>query len=440
MITRARLCLLAASLAVAARAADPEAVKTSGSAELWAYGTALDRVGPAPLNPGNRVAQLPGLRWTGEARVNLRLTTDRAEFVLRPRLLAQHPAGTGVPGTDQGYLSQAFARIRLDDTLALTAGRELLTWGPGNFRSPSNPLYFDAGRTDPLREVAGVDLVRLTWTHGPVSAMLAHEQDAGHLDRAATPERVTLGKVDLRGADWQISGVLATPVWGTTFLGAFAQATLGQAWLVYGEIGSGRRRQALEAAAEPFAAPFTVRAPSPRESTALLGASYTLPNGQSVTLEGLRDGHGFSRPEEARYLRPRRRHRGPVPGGPGFAPGARATGEPGPGDRPGPGPARPGLRVPALAEQPAGGRPLLAPPVDRQYPGRQQPGHRLRRKEPFGPVHRLRRRHPQPGPRRFGIRQPVPDDADPWDQMFRILTRRVCHWPGIGRNCTGEAP
>lgn len=302
MITRARLCLLAASLAVAARAADPEAVKTSGSAELWAYGTALDRVGPAPLNPGNRVAQLPGLRWTGEARVNLRLTTDRAEFVLRPRLLAQHPAGTGVPGTDQGYLSQAFARIRLDDTLALTAGRELLTWGPGNFRSPSNPLYFDAGRTDPLREVAGVDLVRLTWTHGPVSAMLAHEQDAGHLDRAATPERVTLGKVDLRGADWQISGVLATPVWGTTFLGAFAQATLGQAWLVYGEIGSGRRRQALEAAAEPFAAPFTVRAPSPRESTALLGASYTLPNGQSVTLEGLRDGHGFSRPEEARYF------------------------------------------------------------------------------------------------------------------------------------------
>jgi len=294
--------LAALCLALAAQAAEPDAVKTSGSAELWAYGAAQDRVGPAPLNPDNRVAQLPSLRWTGEARINLRLTTERAEVVLRPLLLVQHPTGADAPDVDQGYLSQAFARIRLDDALALTAGREVLTWGPGNFRSPSNPLYFDAGRTDPLREVPGVDLVRLTWTHGPVSVMLAREQDAGHLDRAATPERVTLGKVDLRGADWQVSGILATPVWGAPFGGAYAQATLGQAWLVYGEIGSGRRQQALEPAAAAFGAPFTALAPSPRETTALLGAAYTLPSGQSVALEGLRDGHGLTGQGEARYF------------------------------------------------------------------------------------------------------------------------------------------
>jgi hypothetical protein len=300
MSIRGALAMLC--LALAARAADPDAIKTAGSAELWAYGAALDRVGPAPLNPDNRVAQLPSLRWTGEARVDLRLTTERAEFVLRPLLLAQHATGIDASDTDQGYLSQAFARIRLEDGLALTAGREVLAWGPGNYRSPSNPLYFDAGRTDPLREVSGVDLVRLTWTHGRLSAMLAREQDAGHLDRAATPERVTLGKVDLRGESWQVSGILATPVWGAPFGGAYAQATLGQAWLVYGEIGSGRRQQALEAASAPFGAPFTVLAPSPRETTGLLGASYTLTNGQSVALEALRDNHGMSRQGEAQYF------------------------------------------------------------------------------------------------------------------------------------------
>ena len=295
--------LLAALVPSVARAGDEGAIKTSGNSELWAYGTSLNRTGDGPLNPNNLVAQVPDQQWTGEARLNLRLTMDSAEVVLRPRLLEQHKTGIkGDRNGDEAYLSQAFARLRLNDSLTLTAGRDLLTWGPGNFRSPSNPLNFDAGRTDPLRDVSGVDLARITYTRGPLSLMLAREQDAGHLQRAQTPEHTTLGKVDLRGDDTQFSIILATPVWEAPFFGGFAQATLGQAWLVYGELGSGRRPQALTANSAPIGAPFAVQAPSPRQTTTLLGTSYTLLNGQSISFEWLRDGHGFARQGESDFF------------------------------------------------------------------------------------------------------------------------------------------
>ncbi len=297
------LAAVAALAAPYAAAQEAGGFKISGSAEIWGYATGLQRAGNSPLNPDNRVADLPGVQWTGESRVNLRLRADSVEIVLRPRLLKQRANGvSGEPDAGEAYLSQGFARVRLNDALTLTAGRELLTWGPANFRSPSNPLYFDAGRSNPLREVSGVDLLRLTYTRGPVSLMLAREQTAGHLNSAITPEHTTLAKIDVRGDDTLVSAVLATPVYGAPFAGGFAQATLGDAWMVYGEIGSGRRAQALSMNSAPFGAPFSVRTPSARQTTALMGASYTRQNGQTVSLEWLRDGHGYSRQEEADYF------------------------------------------------------------------------------------------------------------------------------------------
>jgi hypothetical protein len=271
----ARLPLL---LALALPAAAADGFQLSGSAELRGSGTAVDRV-----------ADLPTPQWTAEARSELRLKREAVEAVLRPILFEQHNPER-FADVDQAYLSQAYARIRLGGGLTFTGGRELLTWGPANFRSPSNPLYFDAARTDPLREVPGVDLARVTWTRGPVTAMAARELDAGRLDRDGTPRPVSLAKLDLRARDSLASVIVANQVWGAPFFGGFAQPSLGEAWLVYAEIGSGR----------------SARDPS-RKTTSLLGATYTLVSGQTLGLEWLRDGHGQAQPA-------------PLPGG---APGGR---------------------------------------------------------------------------------------------------------------------
>lgn len=288
--------LLAAEPAVAQEGG----TKISGNLELWSYASRLQRVGDSPFNPANRVAALPDALWTAEARLNLRLRHGASEVVLRPRLVQIHASGASESDRHEAYLSQGFVRQRLGDHWTLTAGRELLSWGPGNFRSPSHPIYFDAGKTNPLRDVSGVDLARVGYTRGDFSATLARVFNDGHLPEAPVPQAMTLAKFDLRGDSSQFSLVVASPVNEAPFVGAYAQLTVDDAWLLYGEIGSGRRAAHLLANPGP-GWPFVATTPAPRQTTALLGASYTLENGQTLALEWLHDGHGY-RKHEARAI------------------------------------------------------------------------------------------------------------------------------------------
>ncbi len=66
--------------------------------------------------------------------------------------------------------------------------------------------------------------------------------------------------------------------------------------------------------------------PSPRANTDLAGASYTVENGQTVNLEYLYDGHGYSRAGEARYFLAEK-SAGALPGAPAAGPGAAILGQ-----------------------------------------------------------------------------------------------------------------
>lgn len=297
-----QLLLSAALLAGSAFAAE-DGFKLSGNMEVWGYASGQQRLEHSPFNPGNRVAKLPSAQLTAEMRFNLRLRNDSTEFVLRPRLLQQHDIGrSGNPDSGDATLSQGFVRQRLGAAWTITAGRELLTWGPGNFRSPSNPIYFDSGKANPLRDISGVDLVRIAHTAGAWSATLAQVFSDAHLGDQPVQEALTLAKADWRGEESLVSVIAATPVHSAPFLGAFAQTALGDAWLLYGEIGNGRRKQALNTNPDPAGAPFLLSQPSPRQTTSLVGASYTLENGQSLALEALHDGHGFRRNDARHYF------------------------------------------------------------------------------------------------------------------------------------------
>ncbi len=276
--------------------AEAEGFRMTGNMEIWTYAAGLDRRADSPFNPDNRIARLASAQQTAELRLNLRLRDDRSEFVLRPRLLQQHERGRiGDPDSGDAYLSQGFIRQRLNPMWTLSVGRELLTWGPGNFRSPSNPIYFDAGKTKPLRDVPGVDLARIAVTAGGWSASVARVVSDTRLSDNPVQSPLLLAKLDWRGEETQVCVVSATPVHTAPFLGAFAQHAIGDAWLLYGEIGYGRRQFSLTANSTGSVQPFSAREPSSSKSTSLLGIGYTLENGQSIALEWLHDGHGYSR-------------------------------------------------------------------------------------------------------------------------------------------------
>jgi hypothetical protein len=269
-------------------------LSTAWDATLYAHGTALDLRGDSVLNPGNALARLPGHTSVAEARFNLKAETDSLRLTLRPLLIARsHPAG-GQPG-QEAYISQGQLRWRLGEAWSLAAGREVLNWGPAQFRSPSSPFYFDNGRSTPLAELSGVDDVKLSWTpdtdHSLALAYLVGDGHDGHDTRDLQGSGVLYG--EQRGEDWAAGlALVKTPGQGL-FAGLHGRYTYSDALLFYAEAASSTRADALVSPSDA-SQPFRLEARSPRRSTLLLGTAYTLENGQTLNLEWLHDGHGYT--------------------------------------------------------------------------------------------------------------------------------------------------
>lgn len=275
------------------------------SLDLWLHGAALQASAPAVL---------PTQRAVLDLRPRLQAEAGPWVLDLEPRLTRQalRLQGQTVEGPTRATLSQGFVRWQ-QDRHTLVAGRERWTWGPANYRSPSHPFYFDAGRTDPLALTPGADLVRMTvdglaadpslrLTTAVVSA--GHSATDGSRAPAGAANRLLVAKLDQTGDQHLASLILALPAGGTAhrgtvagspasgsagtgtgngntpagqrsaFLGGFIQFTPDDAWLLYAEAG---------AASRPLDAGH--------RRAALLGASYTREGGDSLLIEWLqRDG------------------------------------------------------------------------------------------------------------------------------------------------------
>jgi len=306
MKTSAR-CLLILSLLLPMLALAESPMNLSGTLEVRAQGSSGQQQTDSLLNPGNVIARLPTSQLSAEARGQIQGRSEQFDFTMRGIAIGQRTEGAPNP-RDDAYLSQAFARLRFDSRTSISAGRLLLTWGPGQLRSPSNPFYFDAGKTQPLRELSGIDAGSMIYSGDDTSVQVVRVFSNGHTggsqgenfsgsQTGSTDFRgITLLKFNGQGSNWQNSLVLAKKDADLLFVGAYGQWTASDAILLYAEAGSGSRPQ--------FLLPDSYRliAPSPRAATALLGGSYTLENGQTVYGEFLYDGHGYNRDEERAYF------------------------------------------------------------------------------------------------------------------------------------------
>lgn len=292
---RRRACLLATllgTLAALPRAAPASDGWTlSADANLYGYAATLQPAHDSVLNPDDRIAELARDSFTLEGRFNLKAERGPLRLTARPIVHWQHDShGSG----GQAYLSQWQLRWRAGSATSAVLGRETLSWGPAQFRSPSNPYYFDNGRSNPIRELSGVDVARLIWAPDVTrSVYLARIASSGH--EVARPDPWAdswLLKADLRSDDLAAGLALASRPQAGHFVGAHVQRTLGDEWLLYGEFGSSTLTRSLRPARDP-AQPADVADESPRHASWLLGASYTLESGHSLTAEYLRYGHGY---------------------------------------------------------------------------------------------------------------------------------------------------
>lgn len=280
---------------------------TSATLEAWGYGSHQSAAASSPLNPANSVLHVPRTLSILDVRLNLRAVLDDSEWIVQPRWLGQSQSGSANSGSQsQGSLRQAFARLKGPNDSTWTLGRQVMAWGPANFRSPSSPFYFDSGKLNPLREVSGIDLVRYQQVVEPYSLAVGYVTGTSAQPGLDAADSVFV-KIDHQAADYLLSANLThTHGRDKPFFGAFGQFSANDAWMLYGEYGHGPRARGLVVtpSARP---PLLFRQPGDAAGAVLLGASYTLLNGQVASLEYLHDRHGLSNADQDEYFRTLRR-------------------------------------------------------------------------------------------------------------------------------------
>lgn len=280
---------------------EPSRFSFSSSLQTWGYFNRQAAANDSPLNPDNAVLRIADEQFIADARLDMRMSFGSVDLIWQPRLYDESEQnGSGAHNQSKAGFRQAFARLRFGDGATVTAGRDVLAWGPANFRSPSSPFYFDSGKLNQLKEVDGVDLARIEQLAGPFSLSLGYVFDTPRRSGGAASDTGFM-KIDFQSMGLVASANLARIDHRRTFIGGFGQYNLGDAWMLYAEYGYGPRARgmSIDASRQP---PFTPNEPAASAASYLGGASYTLLNGYTVSLEYLYDRHGYSSHDQDTYL------------------------------------------------------------------------------------------------------------------------------------------
>jgi hypothetical protein len=277
---------------------------TSGDATLYAYASRMTLRDDSVLNPYNQIARLPQASEVAELRAGFKVENETVRlsgrFIGSTREMRN---GFGQSSRNEAYASLWQVRVRATEDWNVAGGRDVLNWGAGQFRSPSSPFYFDNGRTDPMRELVGMDMMKVSWTPDMQhSAHLVRVVRSGYGATQPDAWRSSwLVKLDRRSDELAYGAVAVKAPHLGAFCGAHGQYTVSDELMLYGEFGSSVLPVVLQSPADE-SQPYVVQSPSPRRNAALAGASYTFENGQSLMAEYLHDGHGYTQEEERAYF------------------------------------------------------------------------------------------------------------------------------------------
>lgn len=272
-------------------------------------------------NPDNDFLKLH--RYTAEFQVrpDVQLDTARFKGTLKPRFRADYQVfrdGTqdGIESHDsEAYINEGFLQVKLYAQLFASAGRENLQWGPSYLRTPSNPFFTDNGRVNPKTEVPGKDFIKLTsLLSDSVTFTLISNTGRGR-EKPATrnvfyPTHAL--KFDLVGEDYSLGSILSRREDGRLKLGGYMQKTVSEASLLYFDGVLSRGTDTLYPyldSTHPLGGSFAGQYSDSTHiySTSILGGSYTLEYGATLTSEYLYQDAGYTHAQAQQYYQLRDR-------------------------------------------------------------------------------------------------------------------------------------
>lgn len=275
---------------------------TSWDGTVYGYGEYLNLRNDSLLNPNNQIANLSSRTATAEARFNFKLELDPWQFSARPIVLMRSQSNTASQkDNDDVYFSQWQARLRATDSINISTGREVLNWGPAQFKSLASPFYFDNGRSNPMQELSGMDNVKIAWSPDMQNTVtLARISRSGH-ELPNDWHDSWLLKIDRRSDEWASGISILRPHNSNLFVGLFGQYIVDDALLLYAETASSVQFNVLKPLTDSTV-PFAIIEESPRRINSLIGAAWTFENGQSLNVEYMRNNHGFDTSAERAYF------------------------------------------------------------------------------------------------------------------------------------------
>jgi len=282
------------------------------SLRILASGTSQDPA-TSSQNPNNDFFQVPQYLADVELRPDFYLNYNRLDLSVKPRFRLewmQWEEGDREGDTDWDddcFVNEWLARIRMTPNLFVSYGRENLQWGPSYLFSPSNPFFRDNGRRNPKKEVPGMDFARLVWLPATSWTLsFIANLDKGRQEFQFTEfEKTYALKLDYTGQETYVSIILSHKEHDRNRLGAFGGWTATDALLLYGEgtITKGTGALYPEKANSPFGASMEAidDEASSLKGIVLIGGSYTLEMGPTLTMEYVYNSPGYSDVEAKDY-------------------------------------------------------------------------------------------------------------------------------------------
>ena len=218
---------------------------------ILTYGVLQDPA-KSTQNPNNDPVGFPNYIGNIDIRPDFRFNTKYLDLVFKPRAMFDYrywkegQREGEDDWNDEWYVNEWLVRLKAAERVFLSYGRENLQWGPSFLYSPSNPFFFDNGRSNPQMEVAGMDFARVVfvphmlWT---VSFMVNTDQGRNTLISTDPFEETYAAKIDYTGNQNYASLILSHKDDDTT-LGYFGGWTVSDALLLYSE---GSMRQGSDA-------------------------------------------------------------------------------------------------------------------------------------------------------------------------------------------------
>ena len=264
-------------------------------------------------NPQNDFLQIPRYLGVFAFRPDLHQNFKRLELSVKPRMNLEWAAWEdGIRDgetdfEDDFFINQWLTRISVTDALFLSYGRENLQWGPSYLLSPSNPFFRDNGRRNPKQEVAGMDFARLVWLPDMAWTLsLIANTDQGRQEFLLQDfEKSYAAKLDYAGQEDYASLIFSHSENGHNFVGVFGGRTVTDAFLLYGEGNLSRNFTGLYPAAADNPLDADMQSTDDRSSSVrgigLLGGSYTLSSGPTLTAEYVYNGRGYNSDQADQY-------------------------------------------------------------------------------------------------------------------------------------------